>query len=103
MCSTFYVYYTTNAGHDDLNTYFADKFSVTLFFILQVLFSKTLTRMQWFSLILLTIGCMVKNVNFKTIYTGDDLNNGSVHNSSSTKMDGMGINYSTLLILIQVG
>lgn len=46
---------------------------------------------------------MVKNVSFDLIHFGADPNIESVHNSSSTKMDGMGINYSTVLILIQVG
>lgn len=32
--------------------------------LLQIIFKKILTRRQWFSLILLTVGCMIKQVNF---------------------------------------
>lgn len=74
-------------------------FLMILFPVSQVLFSKMLTCTQWFSLILLTIGCMVKNFNFELVRLGNE----TIHDSASIKMDGMGINYSTMLIIVQVG
>lgn len=38
------------------------------FNLFKVIFSKRLSKLQWFSLILLTFGCMVKNINTSTQY-----------------------------------
>ncbi|XP_001628633.2 UDP-galactose transporter senju isoform X2 [Nematostella vectensis] len=54
--------------------------------IFQCLFSKQLSRIQWVSLLLLTAGCIVKQLNFNTMSSG-----------LSLKLD-----YNLVLILVQV-
>lgn len=55
-----------------------------------MIFSKQLSRKQWLSLLLLTLGCMLKQVNF----TKEDVSN--------KKSEALGINLSAVLILVQV-
>lgn len=61
--------------------------------VFQMLFNKRLTRHQWFSLILLTFGCIIKQINYSST-------------SSSASDDdfslGTYININLFLILLQV-
>jgi solute carrier family 35 (UDP-sugar transporter), member A1/2/3 len=68
---------------------------------LQIVFKKTLSRRQWLSLIILTLGCMVKQINFGP--------NPSVESSSTTKSalnqkntNGFDFSMSAVLIMLQV-
>lgn len=59
--------------------------------IFQILFAKRLTRHQWFSLILLTIGCIIKQIS---------------HSSALSKLSSFHLdtylNFNLFLILLQV-
>lgn len=59
--------------------------------VFQILFSKRLSQIQWMSLILLTVGCIIKQISYS-------------HSSSSTKEMQLQdyINTSLILILVQV-
>ena len=61
---------------------------IFFFNIQQVIFNKQLSGKQWFSLLLLTVGCMMKHINF------DFYNLSSVSN--------INLNINIVLILIQV-
>ena len=65
--------------------------------VFQVLFQKTLSRNQWISLILLTIGCIIKQVGY-TSKTSKE-----TPESNTTEFDlSKYVNTSLLLILVQV-
>lgn len=59
--------------------------------VFQILFSKRLSQIQWMSLILLTVGCIIKQISYS-------------HASNSTKETQLGdyLNTSLILILVQV-
>lgn len=63
------------------------------FNLFKVIFSKRLSKLQWFSLILLTFGCMVKNINTSTQYLQN--NNGTADKQTSKYI------ISIVLILLQ--
>lgn len=67
-----------------------------------MLFKKILTKTQWLSLILLTIGCMMKNVDLS--FPDSLALPTSISEDPTTlgKKDGMGLNSGTIFILIQV-
>ncbi|KAM7351364.1 UDP-galactose transporter senju [Cochliomyia hominivorax] len=50
--------------------------------LFQIIFKKYLTQRQWISLVLLTAGCMLKQLNFNGIYTtdSDDLSKSTTSN-----------------------
>lgn len=61
--------------------------------IFQMLFDKRLTRHQWLSLILLTVGCIIKQINYSSTNSS----------SSSTEFEiSTYINFSLFLVLLQV-
>lgn len=62
--------------------------------LFQIIFKKTLSKIQWFSLILLTIGCMLKHIEFET--TSD------ISSEFSKNTKGFELSLSALLIIIQV-
>ncbi|XKL61360.1 hypothetical protein PGB90_008417 [Kerria lacca] len=74
--------------------------------LFQIIFSRTLTSVQWLSLILLTIGCMIKNMNFDSLNNHLEPTNvnlkSTLHNVTITKNDGMNFNFSAIFILVQV-
>lgn len=55
---------------------------------------------------MLTVGCMIKNVDFENFYYDDvSIINGTQenrYNSTSVKMNGIGFDYNTGLMLTQV-
>lgn len=61
----------------------------------QVIFKKQLSDKQWLSLFLLTIGCMLKQINFTT-------NTNEQEYKSSTKSGALGFNINAVFILVQV-
>ncbi|XP_055612457.1 UDP-galactose transporter senju [Uranotaenia lowii] len=76
--------------------------------LFQIIFKKTLSRKQWFSLCLLTAGCMLKQWNF-SLFDSDTEENASKgkepSNSAGTfngkNMSGFGLSFSAVLILVQ--
>lgn len=60
-----------------------------------MIFKKQLSKKQWLSLILLTVGCMLKQVNFTKGVASEE-------HSSSKKSGALGFNLSAALILVQV-
>ena len=63
--------------------------------VFQMLFDKRLTRHQWFSLILLTFGCIIKQINYSS--------SSSASSSSSTDFNmSTYLNINLFLILLQV-
>ncbi|XP_065214999.1 UDP-galactose transporter senju [Planococcus citri] len=70
--------------------------------LFQMLFKKILTKTQWISLILLTFGCMMKNIDLD-FHDSVVLPSAIASDPSSMgKKDGMGLNSGTIFILIQV-
>ncbi|CAD6999950.1 unnamed protein product [Ceratitis capitata] len=84
--------------------------------LFQIIFKKYLTRRQWISLLLLTFGCMLKQININSLYgdTNDDseavavqqvtLNKTDTENTSKVSgknMTGFDLSLSALLILAQ--
>ncbi|XP_036327421.1 UDP-galactose transporter senju-like [Rhagoletis pomonella] len=83
--------------------------------LFQIIFKKYLTRRQWISLLLLTLGCMLKQINLNMFYgdTNDDseaaavqqanLNgtSASVSRVSGKNMTGFDLSLSAVLILAQ--
>lgn len=69
------------------------------FLHLQLIFSKKLTRKQWLSLVILTIGCMVKQVNF-TMDT-DEPNKTDTKDSVAVKHDRIHLSWQATLIFVQ--
>lgn len=66
--------------------------------IFQILFSKRLNKNQWISLLLLTVGCIIKQISYSK------LSKSSPKSDSSNLYSNLGdyINTSLLLILVQV-
>jgi len=81
----------TNLASFDPTTYFLLlQFRVVVTgVIFQILFKKRLSRMQWFSLLLLTIGCIVKQLDVS-------------HGNGGTSKMGFTINLSLGLIMVQI-
>ncbi|XP_049282054.1 UDP-galactose transporter senju [Anopheles funestus] len=91
--------------------------------LFQIIFKKYLSRKQWFSLLLLTVGCMLKQWNFSGFSgTTQSLTAGNVPNGETTvqanaaeplkdtevdgtfrgkNISGFDLSYSALLILVQ--
>ncbi|XP_018796438.1 PREDICTED: CMP-sialic acid transporter 1 [Bactrocera latifrons] len=83
--------------------------------LFQIIFKKYLTRRQWISLLLLTFGCMLKQVNMNSLYgdTNDDSEAAAVQQVSlgstaatlpkvsGKNMSGFDFSLSALLILAQ--
>ncbi|XP_053664449.1 UDP-galactose transporter senju [Anopheles marshallii] len=91
--------------------------------LFQIIFKKYLSRKQWFSLLLLTVGCMLKQWNFSLFSTtSQSLTGGNVANGDTTvranaaeplketevdgtfrgkNISGFDLSYSALLILVQ--
>ncbi|XP_053696300.1 UDP-galactose transporter senju [Sabethes cyaneus] len=76
--------------------------------LFQVIFKKQLSRKQWFSLFLLTLGCMLKQWNFSlgaSDTPGENSVEGSHDNSNGTfngkNISGFVLGFSTALILLQ--
>jgi solute carrier family 35 (UDP-sugar transporter), member A1/2/3 len=88
--------------YNNLAFYNLQSFDPTTYFILlqlrvvitgvlfQIVFSKYLSRKQWISLLLLTLGCMIKQINF-----GDQPVEGSNSNSSSIDNEAIRSNKNT--------
>lgn len=60
--------------------------------LFQIIFSKTLTKMQWISLIILTCGCMLKQINF----------NEAKETSVSDKFTSIGMGINTIYLFVQI-
>ncbi|XP_041779311.1 UDP-galactose transporter senju [Anopheles merus] len=85
--------------------------------LFQIIFKKYLSRKQWFSLLLLTVGCMLKQWNFSLFSASEDSPAavtaaaanaaGSLPESSADgtfrgkNISGFDLSYSALLILVQ--
>ncbi|XP_075153365.1 UDP-galactose transporter senju [Haematobia irritans] len=84
--------------------------------LFQIIFKKYLSKRQWMSLVLLTVGCMLKQINFSGIYSenvassGVNNNQNSAvtegttkveHQMSSKNMNGFDFSLSAVLILAQ--
>ncbi|XP_037957988.1 UDP-galactose transporter senju [Teleopsis dalmanni] len=85
--------------------------------LFQIIFKKYLTKRQWISLILLTIGCMLKQLNFNSFYSdaNDDseaasifvrnttqvANGGDTAKMMNKNMTGFDFSLSALLIVAQ--
>ncbi|XP_055386043.1 UDP-galactose transporter senju [Condylostylus longicornis] len=80
--------------------------------LFQIIFKKSLNQRQWLSLLLLTTGCMIKQINFspmeekqsstsphQTTQSFDDIE--ADHGMSSKNMRGFDLGISTLFILAQ--
>ncbi|KPI92815.1 PREDICTED: CMP-sialic acid transporter 1 [Papilio xuthus] len=76
--SLLYCFYNNlafiNLSHYDPTSYYILlQFRVVLTALLfQFLFNKKLTSMQWVSLVILTLGCMIKNFDAATVQSDDD-------------------------------
>ncbi|KAL9925271.1 UDP-galactose transporter senju [Glossina fuscipes] len=85
--------------------------------LFQIIFKNYLSRRQWLSLVLLTIGCMLKELNFNSFLTNVNDDSGilaaqpqsllSTNNSVNSRMankniSGFSLNFSALLILGQI-
>ncbi|KAF5304560.1 hypothetical protein FQA39_LY09611 [Lamprigera yunnana] len=68
---------------------------VTTALLFQVIFRKQLSKKQWFSLILLTVGCMLKGWNFSNPDTKDS-------NLQTSKLSSISFNFSAVLIFVQL-
>ncbi|XP_058449669.1 UDP-galactose transporter senju [Malaya genurostris] len=72
--------------------------------LFQVIFKKYLSRKQWFSLCLLTLGCMLKQWNF-SLSTSDESRETTAGGDRSTfhgkNISGFDLSFSAVLILVQ--
>lgn len=79
--------------------------------LFQIIFKKYLSQQQWISLILLTLGCMLKQINFGSFYSdaNDDsesaaiqhpLNNTAVENPQVHRKNMSGIDFSLSAVFI---
>ena len=64
---------------------------------MQLIFSKKLTRKQWLSLVILTVGCMVKQVNF----TADTDDPNKTETEGPAKHDRIHLSWQATLIFVQ--
>ncbi|EAT41710.1 AAEL006666-PA [Aedes aegypti] len=71
--------------------------------LFQVIFKKSLSRKQWFSLCLLTVGCMLKQWNFSISPTAtEDVDKQSIDGTFRGKnISGFDLSFSAILILVQ--
>lgn len=69
--------------------------------LFELLFSKRLTRIQWISLILLTLGCIVKQISYSHKSSSSSSSSSTESANSSSDLTDY-INTSLLLILVQV-
>ncbi|CAO1311743.1 unnamed protein product [Diamesa serratosioi] len=75
--------------------------------LFQIIFKKYLSRKQWFSLILLTAGCMVKQIDFGDSAVpkldNESHANGTVaiENISGKNMNGFNLSINAIFILVQ--
>ncbi|KAK4887589.1 hypothetical protein RN001_003860 [Aquatica leii] len=69
---------------------------VTTALLFQVIFKKNLNKKQWFSLILLTVGCMLKGWNFSNPDTKD------LDPNKTAKLSSLSLDFNTILIFIQL-
>lgn len=68
--------------------------------LFQIIFKKYLSRKQWISLLLLTVGCMVKQINFGDLPVGGPT---SIEEAKTPKkMAGFDLSINAIFILIQV-
>lgn len=69
--------------------------------LFQIIFKKILSRKQWISLILLTVGCMIKQINFgdQTVTDSSSSKNEATNNSKNTF--GFDLSINAVFILIQ--
>jgi solute carrier family 35 (UDP-sugar transporter), member A1/2/3 len=72
--------------------------------VFQILFSKRLSRIQWISLILLTIGCIIKQMNYTKVVTLKSTKLVDNLTQSTPNIDDYSkyINVNLFLIMIQV-
>uniref|UniRef100_A0A182IU22 CMP-sialic acid transporter n=1 Tax=Anopheles atroparvus TaxID=41427 RepID=A0A182IU22_ANOAO len=79
--------------------------------LFQIIFKKSLSRKQWFSLMLLTVGCMLKQWNF-SLFSSNSSAEPSDHAGTpkdatadgtfrGKNISGFDLSYSALLILVQ--
>ena len=59
----------------------------------QILFKKRLSNKQWFSLFLVTVGCMVQKLDFNSLPQFTDITN--------QDMDLLKVSWAFILILVQ--
>ncbi|XP_073826636.1 UDP-galactose transporter senju-like [Musca autumnalis] len=82
--------------------------------LFQIIFKKYLSQRQWISLVLLTVGCMLKQINFGGISSDSatpnqaikisdatEANDAQHHNYNNKNMNGFDFSLSALLILAQ--
>uniref|UniRef100_A0A1B0CV66 Udp-galactose transporter n=1 Tax=Lutzomyia longipalpis TaxID=7200 RepID=A0A1B0CV66_LUTLO len=82
---------------DPTTYYLLLQFRVVITGILfQIIFKKYLSRRQWFSLLLLTVGCMVKQMNFSK-----DDDDASEHVANAKNTSGFDFSINAVFILTQ--
>ncbi|XP_062551609.1 UDP-galactose transporter senju-like [Armigeres subalbatus] len=75
--------------------------------LFQVIFKKSLSRKQWFSLCLLTVGCMLKQWNFSLSTTANDQGDKLPVDADAggtfrgKNISGFDLSFSAILILVQ--
>jgi integrin beta 8 len=69
-----------------------------LILVFQILFRKQLSSKQWLSLILLTAGCMIKQIDFTKIGSAKIPATSAAHNSES----GFQLSLNLVFIFVQV-
>ncbi|XP_058818011.1 UDP-galactose transporter senju [Topomyia yanbarensis] len=73
--------------------------------LFQVIFKKSLSRKQWFSLCLLTLGCMLKQWNFSLPSSDELTKETAIADDKSTfhgkNISGFDLSFSAILILVQ--
>jgi len=85
------------AAFDPTTYYLLLQFRVVITAVLfQVIFKKKLSRKQWLSLLILTIGCMLKQVNFTELVETKETNG-----SQTIKSTGIVLDINAAFILIQ--
>ena len=68
---------------------------------LQILFKKKLSTHQWVSLLFLTVGCMIKEVNFDTVFGNSSSEPAKIH-AGSQPVASVGTWLSLFMIFLQV-
>ncbi|GJQ81460.1 hypothetical protein Trydic_g14617 [Trypoxylus dichotomus] len=86
------------SAFDPTTYYLLLQFRVVVTAVLfQVIFKKQLTRKQWFSLVLLTLGCMLKQVNF----TKDSETKATSTEKYANKSNSFDFSINAIFILLQ--
>lgn len=102
-----YCLYNNLAFHnlsvfDPTTYYLLLQFRVVITGILfQIIFKKYLSRKQWISLILLTLGCMIKQVNFGDQAISNSSNNNTDEAIITKNTVGFDLSINAVFILIQ--